>query len=131
MKIEKVTEAMLADPPNVMGLLERNRIKRMTDYSGVGRARTFTIDGVGLLTFGEMIKRWKDVAVTGDVSYVRLSLSSRLSHVNCPACNVRLKMGAPFWSHYNGSHARRPFWLNPDDWKAFVGGEYVPPPEQQ
>lgn len=130
---ERIAQALAADPPNVLGLLHHGRLHRLEGVAGDGSARTFVFSGLGVMPYREVLARAQEVVLPTDPEgrpvYTRLKIRFHTTEVNCPACGQRLRAGSAFWAHYNGSHARRPFWVNREHWAKMFTGVYRPPPD--
>lgn len=129
---EKVAEALKATPPTgVTGVLVDGRMRRLVGYDGDGSQRMFEFEGLEPMAYRQVARMARSVVLVGEAPpLTHLTIQFGRSKVRCPACRREVSVGSPFWGHYNGNHARRPFWLNSEDWPKMLKGPYVPPPEQ-
>lgn len=124
-----VSEAALAEPPKIRGMIDDKTIRRLLSWRGSGRRRVLTFDLIGDVTLQRLVTS-KDLVAFAP-SPVDLPLSVVLPPAFlCPRCGLEM-LSDEFWEHYNVFHARRVNWLNAEDWKVMgMRGAYVAPPEQ-
>lgn len=116
------------NPPAIRGLIDGEFIRPLLSWSGEGARRVFVFDQIGELRFRDLTRRPWSVSLAEKDTDERFILPERHAWI-CPSCGFEMQ-GSEFWSHYNGFHARRPWWLNAEHWTAMgLHGTWKPPPE--
>lgn len=130
MYMEQVSEALRASPPAIRGVYQGGVLRLLRSVAGEGQQRIFTFEHDVTYGFGALMRIYRSVALMeGDERVdTRLKIVFGRKYAQCPGCGVSVKAGGPFWTHYNGKHARRPFWLNREDWPKMLEGPYTDPP---
>ena len=112
-----VSQALLATPPRVRGIIDGQTIRRLVGFSGDGGSRVFHFDVLGSIAYRRLLKRHSSVAIQWDPEYEALRIKGleKDHRMFCPSCGLEMLSGE-FWHHYNRFHARRCWWINEEHW---------------
>lgn len=133
---ERVSQALRETPPKIAGMLVRGAFWKIEGWAGDDVERTFVFvsdhQERRVVGYRDAVRMGTDIVLPTDPeakSFTRLKIHFSGIEALCPACGMQCRAGAAWWSHYNAKHAKRPWWLNREDWGRMLKEPYRSPPD--